>query len=292
MLTSVSVVTVLLAFILGMALGRARFRYLAARGASMPEPPAELPAWPADDVVDTQVLDILLHELRSPLAGIIGASDLLKEGLAGPLAEEQLYFLEKVLRQADAMQGLLNDLIDLRRAQIGKLQLIPRWILPVQLVEDVILDFKSTALHAEIRLVNGVPADLRPVWGDPARLRQVLTNLLTNALKFTPAGGRVEVRARLEEGELRVEVRDTGIGLSEDEQRQLFERYWQLDAAREKGGLGLGLPICKLLVEAHGGRIGVESAPGRGSTFYFMVPVEAPHGMPPEWRLWDPFRAE
>lgn len=292
MLTSACVVTVLSALILGMALGRGRFRYPAVRAASTTRHPENLSALPLDDSVDAHVLDMLLHELRGPLAGIIGASDLLKEGLAGPLAQEQRYFLEKVLRQADAMQGLINDFIDLRRAQIGKLQLIPRWILPIQLVEDVLQDFNPTARHVEIRLVNGVPPDLPPVWGDPARLRQVLSNLLSNALKFTPPGGRIEIRARLEAESLRVEVRDTGIGLCEQDQRQLFEQYWQREDAREKGGLGLGLPICKLLIEAHGGRIGVESAPGRGSTFYFMVPAEAPPGMPPEWRLWDPFRAE
>ena len=217
------------------------------------------------------------------MAGIIGNLDYMKQGLAGPLNDEQRHLLERGLRHADVMRIIIDSLDDLRQAELGKLRLAPRWNLAAQLVEEAFYMLRPLAEQASVRLVNAIPPDLVTVWGDPVRLGQVLMNLLSNALRFTPPGGTVEVWARREAMALRMEVRDTGIGITPEHQAQIFTPYWQGENQHKPGGLGLGLPISKYLVEAHGGQLGVESRPGAGSRFYFILPpAPAPAGGPPE----------
>ncbi|MNK72864.1 Alkaline phosphatase synthesis sensor protein PhoR [compost metagenome] len=217
------------------------------------------------------------------MAGIIGNLDYMKQGLAGPLSDEQRHLLERGLRHAEVMRVIIEGLDDLRQAELGKLRLAPRWILAAQLVEEAFFMLRPLADQASVRLVNAIPPDLVTVWGDPVRLGQVLINLLSNALRFTPSGGTVEVGARREARALCMEVRDTGIGIAPEHHAQIFTPYWQGESHHEPGGLGLGLAISKYLVEAHGGQLGVESRPGAGSRFYFILPQDpATGGDPPE----------
>ncbi|MNY31254.1 Alkaline phosphatase synthesis sensor protein PhoR [compost metagenome] len=133
--------------------------------------------------------------------------------------------------------------------------------------------FREKGLRVETEL----PAEAAPIWGDPGRVAQVLLNLLGNAVKFTPAEGRIVVTLRREEAEMLLEVRDSGIGIAADHLPKLFQSFYQADSSttRQHGGAGLGLSIAKSIVEAHGGRIGVHSAPGSGSTFWFSLPISA-----------------
>ncbi len=232
------------------------------------------------DALKENVLNLLSHELRTPLSGIIGATELLEEGLVGPVTEEQSHFLGTVMRQAATLQYLVNDLIDMSRLQAGKLVILPRWICMVQLVEDLLFDMALGAEEASIRLINQVSPSMGAVWADEDRIRQILVNLIANALKFTSPGGTIEVWAQEEGDNVRLEVRDTGMGIASEDLDRLFMRFSQLDAGQEKGGLGLGLSICKALVEAHGGSIGVRSELGKGSTFFFMLPQPADGIMP------------
>jgi signal transduction histidine kinase len=258
--------TLLLGFALGMRVGSARRR-------ATPEP-SPWAAPPEANPLDAHFLDILSHELRTPLSSILGAADLLQQGLAGPMSAEQRYFLEKILRQADGMQGLLNDLIDMRRAHLGKLHLIPSQVHLSSFIEEVLSDLDPLAARASLHMVSRVPPDLPVIRGDALRLRQVLVNLLSNAIKFTPASGTIEVRAWAEGAHVRIEVRDSGIGIAKQHHAKIFVRFWQPEAGHAQGGLGLGLPLCKALVEAHGGRIEVRSELGKGSAFTISLPRE------------------
>jgi two-component system phosphate regulon sensor histidine kinase PhoR len=143
------------------------------------------------------------------------------------------------------------------------------------LVEDALDTQAPAAAKKGVALVPELPAGLPPLTADPLRVIQVLTNLVGNAVKFTPAGGRVTVRARRLDGHIRCEVADTGCGIAPADQPRLFQRFSQLDMSntREAGGIGLGLSIVKAIVDAHGGEVGVESVPGAGSTFWFTLPV-------------------
>ncbi len=266
-------ITLLLGFALGMHLGSARRRsahFRSARRATPEPPPWATP--PEADPLDVQFLDILSHELRTPLSSILGAADLLQQGLAGSLTLEQHYFLDKILRQADDMQGLLNDLIDMRRAHLGKLHLIPGRVHLSPFLEEALSDLAPLAVRASLRMVIRVPPDLPAIWGDPARLRQVLGNLISNAIKFTPASGTIAVRAWEAGAHVHIEVRDSGIGIAQPDHAKIFARFWQPEAGHAQGGLGLGLPLCKALVEAHGGRIEVRSELGKGSAFTISLP--------------------
>jgi signal transduction histidine kinase len=268
--------TLLVGFALGLRVGSARRRSDRFRPAHRATPePSPWAAPPEANPLDTQFLDILAHELRTPLSGILGAADLLQQGLVGPMSDDQRYFLEKIVRLADGMHGLLNDLIDMRRAHLGKLHLIPGRVPPSPFIEETLSDLAPLAARASLRLVSRVPPDLPAIWGDPARLRQVLVNLLSNAIKFTPASGTIEVRAWEEGAHVRIEVRDSGIGIAKQDHATIFARFWQPEAGNEKGGLGLGLTLCKALVEAHGGSIEVRSELGKGSAFTISLPREA-----------------
>jgi PAS domain S-box-containing protein len=220
-----------------------------------------------------EVLGIVAHDLRSPLNSIVvGVQTLQRQGAsrAEAASEQNQEKLEKILSSARRMNRLIEDLLDVARMEAGKLSLSPA----PQHTESLLREAVEAAqpLAGEVQLLLEEPGVLPPVLADRDRLLQVFSNLLGNALKFTPRGGQVRVGARAEGEQVCFYVRDTGPGLTPEALAHIFDRFWQLDR-KDRRGAGLGLSIVKGLVEAHGGCLRVESEPGHGSTFFFTVPV-------------------
>lgn len=220
-----------------------------------------------------EFVSVVSHELRTPMTAIRGALGLLTGGALGPLPEKGQRLLEIALTNTERLVRLVNDILDLERMEAGQVLLFPS-ALPVPPVLDLLVQsLKPTADREGISLQ--VRAEDCEVWADSDRLQQLLTNLVSNAIKFSPAGSRVEVEASRRGAEVHFLIRDYGRGIPREQLSRVFDRFAQVDAsdARVKGGSGLGLHICKRLVDQHGGTIGVESQPGRGSTFWFTLPV-------------------
>ncbi|HEY9900802.1 MAG TPA: hybrid sensor histidine kinase/response regulator [Pantanalinema sp.] len=225
-------------------------------------------------------LSVISHELRTPLNFISGFGSLLVEGAAGKLNDEQTLYLTKMLEGANRLEGLVSNLLDVASIQAGRLKFTPHphdyRALVGQAIERMRpeADAKGIALASDVRLSQ-------PVVLDGQRMHQVLSQLISNGIKFTPPGGRVTVKARFDEDLLVTEVVDTGSGIAAEAIPHVFTPFKQLDMSttREAGGIGLGLTICKAVVEAHGGQIGVLSAEGKGSTFWFSLPLTGPRGV-------------
>ena len=221
-------------------------------------------------------LSAVSHELRTPLTTILGFSEFLEEGVAGPISAEQRRFVRQIGEAANQLTALVDDLLDFARMEAGRFRLDPRPLHPGPILEDVLESLERPAKQGRVAIDLDVPADLPEVLADPPRLRQVCLNLLTNAIKFTPEGGHVQVSARVEAGDqVRIEVRDTGIGVPLEAQPHLFKKFFRVQSGLTSTtkGTGLGLAIAKQLVDAQGGHIGVVSEPGHGSTFWFTLPV-------------------
>lgn len=212
------------------------------------------------------------HELRTPLNSIIGFSDNLINGIYGELTEAQRRRVEIIGESARYLLKLINDLLDVSLAHQGKLELDLQWVHMADLVEFVVSMFRGDAPGITFR--TEIAPDLPPVQVDPARIKQVLFNLFTNAVKFSPAGGEVRCQVRREGEELVVSVADDGIGISEEVQPYVFDEFFQADSEyRRQAGFGLGLPLSRELVELHGGRITLHTEQGRGTTITFYVPL-------------------
>lgn len=242
------------------------------------------------DRLKDQFLSILSHELRTPVNAIMGFGSILDDEVAGPMTAEQHRYLSKILQGSERLLALIDDLLDMSRIEAGKFTLNPMTMRFSEVCEEVVSTLLPLAQQRELTLVAEVSETLPPIQADPQRVGQVLTNLVNNAIKFTPPGGRITVRASLDDHQLRCEVRDTGIGIAPEDVPKLFQRFTQLDmsSTRQVGGTGLGLSISKALIEAHGGSIGVHSEPEIGSTFWFSLPsqpaasAEAPPPRPDE----------
>ena len=215
----------------------------------------------------------LVHELKTPITPVLASSELLVE----ELKDEPLIGLAKnINRGASNLNRRIDELLDLARGEIGMLGLNPKPVDPMQLLQGIVGDVTPVALSNGQSLSLELPSSLPVVWADEDRLRQVVLNLINNAFKFTPAGGKIILRAKEDGANLVVEVQDTGRGISDEEQQRLFQPYHRLESDREHlSGLGLGLSLSKKLVELHGGQIWVKSRKGKGSTFGFSVPLEA-----------------
>jgi PAS domain S-box-containing protein len=226
--------------------------------------------------VKDQFLATLSHELRTPLNAVVGWVQMLEAG--DYPADWVPHAIEVIGRNARLLSQLIEDILDVSRIITGKFAVERRPVLVPQLVEAAVSAVLPIAAAKQVALQNEVPAELPSIDGDPRRLQQVLGNVLSNAIKFTPAGGRVRVRSRLSEHELMLEVVDTGIGIDRDFLPFIFERFRQGDttATRAHGGLGLGLAIARHLVEQHGGSMIAESdGPGSGTTIRIAVPLPA-----------------
>ncbi|MBW1645865.1 MAG: GAF domain-containing protein [Deltaproteobacteria bacterium] len=238
------------------------------------------------DRLKSEFLANMSHELRTPMNSIIGYTQLILDGVDGPINDDQRASLEKVERNAEHLLALINDILDLSKIEAGKmvLHLEPVDLLPV--VEETLDTIKPLVENKRQQLALEIAKPLPPVMGDAEKLRQILLNLLNNAVKFTGEEGRITLKIRLWDREppagldpekkyLQVAVIDTGIGIKEEDLDRLFGEFVQLDtsASRQYGGTGLGLSITKRLVEMHHGTIWVESEYGRGSEFTFLLPL-------------------
>jgi PAS domain S-box-containing protein len=216
----------------------------------------------------------LVHELKTPLTPIMSSSELLVSGLK---EEPWLSVAHNIHRGAANLNRRIDELLDLARGEIGMLRLKPARVNILRLLRNIGFEMAVVATGNGQKLKVGLPESLPEVWGDEDRLRQVVLNLLINATKFTPEGGTITLRARQQDTMLLVQVEDTGRGIPKEEQKKLFQRYHrQIGDLEYLSGLGLGLSLCKLLVEMHGGKIWTESELGKGSTFSFSVPLAAP----------------
>jgi signal transduction histidine kinase/DNA-binding response OmpR family regulator len=229
------------------------------------------------DRMKTDLLANVSHELRTPLAAIRGYVEFIQEGQLGSISEAQRKGLDVCLRNAERLTKTINMLLDFSRMELGRVTIRPAPFQIGRLVAQVVSGVESEARKKRIRVLMRVPRDLKPVDGDRDRLTQVLENLITNAIKFTPDGGTVEVTGRMigADGASRVEisVADSGAGISPEERKRIFDKFYQSDATatRKFGGIGLGLAIVKSILDAHGTEIVVEDRPGGGSVFRFSL---------------------
>ena len=227
------------------------------------------------DKVKGTFLNAVSHDLRIPLTSILGFAEFLQEGLGGQLNPQQLSFVNQIIESTRYMTRLLNELLDFARMEAGRLRISPDSLDYAELVNRTAETFRHEAERKGVTLQTDVPLSV-PLVADPDRLTRVLNNLLSNAIKFTPPGGSITIWVRPTPDGIRTEVRDTGIGIPLKDQAQLFEKFFQTEAGKAAGGSGLGLSIAKAIVEAHGGVIGASSTPGKGSTFWFVLPPSPP----------------
>lgn len=231
------------------------------------------------DRLKSQFLANMSHELRTPLNSIIGFSRVILKGIDGPITDLQQQDLLAIHNSGQHLLGLINDILDLSRIEAGKMELSFDEVNMRDLINSVMSTITGLIKDRPIKLERHIPDNLPTVRADTMRVRQVLINLLSNAAKFTDEG-TVSVKAEVQQGpaghpELLVSVTDTGSGIAPEDQGKLFQPFSQVDASstRKTGGSGLGLSISHQLIQMHGGRIGVQSTPGQGSTFYFTLPL-------------------
>jgi len=222
----------------------------------------------------SQFLANMSHELRTPLNAILGYTELILDSIYGEPSEKMRTVLERLQANGKHLLGLINDVLDLSKIEAGQLTLSLDDYSLSDVVHGVVSAVEPLAAEKKLVFKAEIPPDLPTGHGDGRRLSQVLLNLVGNAIKFTDKG-EVAIRAEATNGAFTVAVCDTGPGISAADQAKIFEEFQQADSSitRKKGGTGLGLSIAKRIIEMHGGRIWVESAPGKGSTFYFTVPV-------------------
>jgi len=221
---------------------------------------------------------MVTHELRTPLMPILGWCDILKRGdVLGPISPDQYHAIDKISSNAVKLTSLISDLLDVRKLDFKMMKFSYEDINIYDFMNDIYLDIKSLIGSRKIHLVNSTKQNI-VVKSDKGRLGQVLNNLIYNAIDFVHEDtGRIEINAQLDNSEILFYVKDNGIGISPETQKNLFKKFYQTDTspARKHGGSGLGLSICKGIVEGLGGRIWLESKVGHGTTFYFSVPISS-----------------
>jgi two-component system, NtrC family, sensor kinase len=224
----------------------------------------------------SEFLASMSHELRTPLNAISGFAQVLRKQLFGEINAKQDEYLDDILGSADHLLALINDVLDLSKVEAGQVELKVASFSLREALERGVVMVRERASKDGVQVALAATPDVGTVSGDERRIRQVIFNLLSNAVKFTPTGGAVDVSATRADGEVRIAVADTGPGISPEDQERIFEEFQQTEAGlAQNEGTGLGLALSKRLVELHGGRIWVDSEPGKGSTFVFTLPVEA-----------------
>jgi signal transduction histidine kinase len=230
----------------------------------------------------SQFVSTVSHELKIPMTSIRGYTDILRRGMAGPISESQGEMLNIIRNNVDRMAVLVSDLSDISRIETGRLRLEVGPVSASQALEETLTSLRPAVEAKGQRLSMEIAADLPPVLADRARLAQILTNLINNAHKYTPAGGAIHVTVNRDGGRARFAVADTGVGISPADQARLFTQFFRSDdpAVREQAGWGLGLNITRRLVELQGGQIEVRSELGQGSTFQFTLPLSLDSAAP------------
>jgi PAS domain S-box-containing protein len=225
----------------------------------------------------TEFLGNMSHELRSPLHTVIGFAELLAEEREGPLNEKQRRFVGHIKTDSLHLLDLINDLLDLSKVEAGRLELRYEVFAIDAVIAEAISSVQPRATAKGLEIGTDISITT-PVCADRLRFKQILHNLLTNAIKFTPEGGRVSVDAAGRGRFVEISVSDTGIGIPEDQQQAVFDKFYQVRAGIQGGheGTGLGLAITKRLVEQHGGYISLKSEPGNGTCFTFIIPLGRP----------------
>jgi signal transduction histidine kinase len=222
-------------------------------------------------------INAVSHDLRNPLTAIKGYAEFFEDEMGGPVTDEQRDYIAQILKGTKRLEFLVNDLLDAARSEAGTFSLHLEQADFRAKVQEVIKGLGPQAHEAGLSLEAEFSPEALSLIMDPERIERVLDNLLANAIKFTPAGGRIRVRAGLEGDWLRCEVEDSGVAIAPEDLSKLFKPFSQLEAGKkEKGGTGLGLSISKTIVEEHGGSIGVCSEVGKGSTFWFTLPLHRP----------------
>ena len=224
----------------------------------------------------SEFLATMSHELRTPLNSIIGFSEILHDETFGPLNEKQLRYSHNILTSGKHLLNLINDILDLSKIEAGKMELIYEDFLMLDAINEVKTLVASIASKNNIILNIVVDEKLSIVKADIRKFKQILFNLISNAIKFSPQGGTVTIDAKRVDDHVRIAIIDTGIGISDEDQKKLFKSFVQIDSStsRQFAGTGLGLALVKQFVEMHGGKIRIESEPGKGSTFIFTMPIE------------------
>lgn len=224
------------------------------------------------DRMKTEFISVASHELRTPVASLLLAAELLQEGAAGDLTSKQREIVAAQLQDLQRIDNLMRDLLDLTRLELGTTTPHMEIISPRELIKAAVDSVASQAEIKGINLVSDVPGDLPSVRADKSQITRVLVNLLNNAIRHTPSGGHIDVRASIFDGRMAFEVQDTGTGIPKEYLPRIFERFVQVPGATG-GGAGLGLSIAQAIIRAHGGDVTVESEIGKGSTFTFTLPM-------------------
>lgn len=234
------------------------------------------------DRMKSEFISIVSHELKTPLTSIKGFVRLLSAERVGPVTAKQRHYLDIVQRQTESLTMLINDLLDLSKIEAGIIEVQSAPVSLASVTGEVVQHLEGMAGEKGIGLHVEIPADLPPVCGDSDRLGQVFMNLIHNAIKFTPKGGSVRVKAGLIGEECLVRVSDNGIGISQQDLPRIFDKFYQVDSSttRQQSGTGLGLPITRQLVTAHGGELWVNSALDKGTTFSFTLPLHRAQSVP------------
>ncbi|MCH7480255.1 MAG: HAMP domain-containing histidine kinase, partial [Chloroflexi bacterium] len=228
-------------------------------------------------------VSFVAHELKTPMTSIKGYADLLAAGSVGDINEAQQNFLTTIRTNVTRMATLVTDLADISRIEAGRLHLEFSTIPIKDSVEDVVQATKALLDDKKQTLEIEISDDLAPAWGDPNRIIQVLTNLVSNAHKYTPEGGTITIYAKEADNEwdpegaekvVHISVADTGIGIKEEDQKKIFQQYFRTEEGKGvAAGTGLGLNIARYLVEMQGGTIWFESEYRQGTTFHFTIPI-------------------
>ncbi|HET9121536.1 MAG TPA: GAF domain-containing protein [Solirubrobacterales bacterium] len=244
----------------------------------------------------SEFLASMSHELRTPLNAVIGFSDVLLEGMFGELNAKQRDYLEDIRDSGRHLLELLNEILDLSKIEAGRMRLEPGPFSLSAVLDDGLRMVRDRASQHSIELSVDVEKGVGIVVADELKIKQVVLNLLTNAVKFTPDGGRVEIAASGIDGEVEVTVTDTGIGIPLEDQERIFESFEQGKREAKEEGTGLGLTLSRKIVELHGGRIWVESQPEEGSVFGFTIPRQVPTAepleLPPDLAVAEPHGGE
>jgi len=229
------------------------------------------PCAPAEEISSETLFASIVHELRTPLCIITGFSELMSDEVAGPLTATQSHYLGQIREGAEQISTLVDDVLDFVKLHEGRMELDRALVAPQEALAAVAASFSALAAKRKVSLTTKASPSLPQVHADPARLKQIFNNLLSNALKFTPEGGTVLLSAHPQGDRVAFRVSDTGIGIPQSSLPRLFEGFYQV--RQNQGGTGLGLMISKQLVEAHGGTIQVASELGKGTTFTFTMPA-------------------